>query len=72
VFAGPGLEDGRYLAGAALAFYLSNRSRAMWRGKPDGELNIGISLEQLVFGSLKLEESDKSNLKSSTTSPQLN
>jgi hypothetical protein len=34
----------------------------MWRTKPDGELNIGISLEQLVFGPLKLEESDKSKV----------
>jgi hypothetical protein len=31
-------------------FYLGNRSRATRRTKPDAELNINISLEQLVLG----------------------
>ena len=39
-----------------LMFYLGNRSRAMCRTKPDRELNINISLEQLVLDSIKLLE----------------
>jgi hypothetical protein len=47
---------------AALAFYLSNRSRAMWRTKPDSAINISLSWEQLVLDSLKLEASDKAKM----------
>jgi hypothetical protein len=41
---------------------LSNRSLAIWQTKPSAELNINLSLEQLVLGSLKLEEGDKSKV----------
>jgi hypothetical protein len=47
---------------AAAAFYLSNRSRAMWRTKPDGEINVNISLEQLVLGAIKLRESEQAKV----------
>jgi hypothetical protein len=31
----------------------------MWRTKPDAELNINISLEQLVLDSIKRQEAEK-------------
>jgi hypothetical protein len=46
----------------ALAFYLSNRSRAIWQTKPSAELNVNISLQDLVRASLKLEASEKAKV----------
>jgi hypothetical protein len=48
---------------AALAFYLSNRQRELWRRDPvAGDLNINVSLKQLVLGSIKRRESEQGKM----------
>ncbi len=34
---------------ACLAFYLSNRTRALWRTKPVGDMDLAAGLEQLIL-----------------------
>jgi hypothetical protein len=42
---------------AALTFFLSNRQRELWRRDPGGgQINLNISLEQVVLNALKLRE----------------
>jgi hypothetical protein len=48
---------------AALNFFLANRQRDLWRRDPvAGDLNINLSLEQLVLGAIKLRESEKAKV----------
>jgi hypothetical protein len=48
----------------ALNFFLANRQRDLWRRDPvAGDLNINVSLEQLVLDSMKLREADEAKAK---------
>jgi hypothetical protein len=49
---------------AALTFFLANRQRELWRRDPiGGDVNINLSLEQLVLDSIKLREADEAKAK---------
>jgi Tn3 transposase DDE domain-containing protein len=47
----------------ALSFYLGKRARAMWQTKPNTDVNVNLSLHDLVMGSIKLEEAEKADPK---------
>jgi hypothetical protein len=44
--------------GTAIQFYLPNRQREWWNHRPESQLNLNFSLEQLVLDSIKLRESE--------------
>jgi hypothetical protein len=48
---------------SAANFFLANRQRELWRRDPvGGDLNINVSLEQLVLDSMKLREAERAKI----------
>jgi hypothetical protein len=49
---------------AALNFFLANRQRELWRRDPaGGDVNVNLSLHDLVMGAIKLREAEKADPK---------